>query len=107
MNKKIKILSILSLLIISEQNFLLSKNSREYSHKTNKHNSKDLKKKSKDSRESRINNFCDPFDEDNNVKLENAFTKPSKLTIWLRQIGLGILYKYHSFKNWLKNKFGK
>ena len=107
MNKKIKFLAILLILNFCEQTFLYSKDSKDCKHnKVNKDNkNKDLKK-SKNSKESRINDFFDPYD-DNNIKLDNAFKEPSKLTIWLRQLGLGILFKYHSFKNWLKNIFNK
>lgn len=57
-------------------------------------------KKSKD-RESQVQSFFDPT-LNNNAKLENAFENPSRVKVFIREVGIKIALKYYVLKAWMK-----
>lgn len=57
-------------------------------------------------RESQIQDFFDP-NLDQDLKIDNVFENPSKLKIWIRAFGIGLLCKYYIAKYWVKTKIQK
>ncbi len=58
---------------------------------------------SNENRESQIQNFFDP-NLDQDIKIDGVFQNPSKLTIWIREFGIGLLCRYYVAKYWIKGK---
>ena len=100
MNKKLTATILLGITIFSSFNIESKPNKSNIEKQTQE--SKDNTSK-KENRESQIQDFFDP-NLDQDLKVDNVFENPSKLKIWIREFGIGLLCKYYIAKAWLKTR---